>query len=213
MAWYSVHVEARGEPAAVPDDALDQLMELLIDYHGSAGADDCSWDVTLSVEASTLVDAGPIAQDVVLRVADKAGFPEWPVVRIEVVHEDVLTEELERPALPPLVSGPEAAEILGVSRQRLHQLAMTSRFPQPLYELGAGKLWHRAAIERFAETSTRKPGRPTMSATRTLTVGGTPRAAGAANLQATSTLTVGGRARPVEDVDLDGSTSQDATRD
>lgn len=86
------------------------------------------------------------------KLAGKAGFPQWPVVRVEAVREEVLAEELERPTLPPLVSGPEAAEILGVTRQRLHQLAMSSRFPKPLYELGAGKLWHRAAIERFAET-------------------------------------------------------------
>ncbi len=136
--WYSVHVEARGEPAAVPDDALDKLADSLVDHHGSAGANERSWSATISVQAPTPVDAAQQGQDLLLRLTDKAGLPAWPVVRVEAVHEDVLAQELERPNLPDLVSGPEAAEILNVTRQRLHQLAAThSRFPRPLYELGA----------------------------------------------------------------------------
>jgi hypothetical protein len=38
--------------------------------------------------------------------------------------EDVLAERLERPPLPDLVSTPEAADILGVKPQRVHQLAI-----------------------------------------------------------------------------------------
>ncbi len=161
MQWYSVRVQARGEPARVPDDARDRFMDLLQDLHGTVGATNREWDATISLFAGSATHAAEYASAELLpKLAEKAGFPPWPVVRVEAVQEDVLDEELERSNFPDLVSGPEAAAMLKVSRQRLHQLAMTSRFPKPLYELGAGKLWHRAAVERFAETWERKPGRP-----------------------------------------------------
>lgn len=65
-----------------------------------------------------------------------------------------------RPTLPELVSVPEAAEILGVSPQRVREFAATSAsFPEPMYELRTGKLWLRDAIEASAAQD-RKPGRP-----------------------------------------------------
>jgi hypothetical protein len=82
-------------------------------------------------------------------------------VRVGATRHDVLDEELARPAYPDLVSGPEAAELLGVSRQRLHQLARSHpHFPEPLYQLRVGPLWIRAGIEAFAQRWARKPGRP-----------------------------------------------------
>ena len=89
-----------------------------------------------------------------------------------VVHDDptgieVLTEaEYERQALAPsapdIVSAAEAADILGISRQRLHQLRRHPRFPAPLYQLRTGPLWTRDAIEWFAGVWDRKPGRPAL---------------------------------------------------
>jgi hypothetical protein len=78
----------------------------------------------------------------------------------------VLAEDLQRPNLPQVVSGPEAGEILGVSKQRVHQLAATNAdSPQPLYEVAAGRLWDRAAVEEFATRWTRRAGRPPKLAT------------------------------------------------
>src|SRR5262249_45645432 len=95
-------------------------------------------------------------------LAAKAGMPCWPLVRLEAVREDVLDEEIGRPTLPDLVSVPEAAEILGVSPQRVHELAASGNreFPEPVYDLKAGKLWLRHAMEAYAEARDRKPGRP-----------------------------------------------------
>jgi hypothetical protein len=87
-------------------------------------------------------------------------------VRLEAVRHDVLDAENARPTLPPLVSAPEAAEILRVSAQRIHELAAAnSRFPEAAYELRTGKLWLRDAVVAFAQRWERKPGRP-----RTVTV-------------------------------------------
>ena len=65
-------------------------------------------------------------------LAAKAGMPsEWSAVRVEAVRQDVLAEQLASPSLPDLVSAPEAADILGVKPQRIHQLVIEHRgFPE-----------------------------------------------------------------------------------
>jgi hypothetical protein len=69
--------------------------------------------------------------------------------------------EQAQPSYPELVSSAEAADVLGVSRQRVHQLYRERPdFPTPLYELRTGPLWVRGGIEAFADRWTRKPGRP-----------------------------------------------------
>jgi len=83
------------------------------------------------------VRAAAVAAALVESLAAKAGMPQWPAVRIEAVRADLLEEDNARPTLPELVSSPEAAEILGVSAQRLHELAAANAaFPEPMYERG-----------------------------------------------------------------------------
>ena len=56
---------------------------------------------------------------------------------------------------------PEVAEILGVSRQRVHQLIQAyDDFPAPEAELAVGRIWKRAVILEWARDHPRKPGRP-----------------------------------------------------
>src|SRR4030095_8136327 len=74
---------------------------------------------------------------------------------------DASDAENAEPNSPDLVSGPEAAELLSVSRQRLRHLATAHPdFPPPLYKLRVGALWPRAAIQAFGAQWERKPGRP-----------------------------------------------------
>jgi hypothetical protein len=165
-AWFSVHVQARapdGAPHAVIDDAADRLMDMLSEHDGIVASGDGQWDVTISLEEPDPVRAAAVAAALVETLAARAGMPPWPTVRIEAVREDVLEEENARPTLPDLVSTPEAAEILGVSAQRLRELA-GRWFPKPVYTLKAGKLWLRDAIEEFGQRWDRKPGRPDRSA-------------------------------------------------
>jgi len=49
----------------------------------------------------------------------------------------------------PLVGAHEIRGMLGVSRQRVHQLATRSDFPQPVAELAQGKVWVLADIEAW----------------------------------------------------------------
>ncbi len=54
-----------------------------------------------------------------------------------------------------LMSTPEIAELLGVSRQRVDQLTRTDEFPPPAAELAIGRVWERSAIEAWARTTGR----------------------------------------------------------
>jgi hypothetical protein len=163
--WYSVHAEARAsaevQELTADEGAVDTLMELLEEHDGIVSSGTGSWDATISVQTRDAVDAAVQGFALIEKMAAKAGMPAWPTVRVEAVRQDVLEAENAKPTLPELVSGPEAAEILGVSPQRLHELANGNpAFPQPMYELRAGKLWLRDAIDTFARRWDRKPGRP-----------------------------------------------------
>ncbi len=163
MEPFSVRVEARAsicDEDAMTDDAADELMDQLEDYDGIVSSGPRSWDVTITIPASNSREAAESGTHFIETWARKAGMPQWPIVRVEVIRQDVLADEVAQPSLPDLVSAPEAAEILGVKPQRVHQLAVEHRgFPEPAYELRTGKLSLRAAIEAFAERK-RNPGRP-----------------------------------------------------
>lgn len=51
-----------------------------------------------------------------------------------------------------LVGVAEVAEMLGVTRQRVNQLVNEGGFPDPVAVLTAGRIWKRAAIERWARS-------------------------------------------------------------
>lgn len=54
------------------------------------------------------------------------------------------------------LAGPqEVARMLGVSRQRVTQLAAADDFPEPEAVLAAGKVWRTEEIRRWAEATGR----------------------------------------------------------
>jgi predicted DNA-binding transcriptional regulator AlpA len=64
----------------------------------------------------------------------------------------------------------EIAELLGITKQRAHQLAEKKGFPAPLAEDGRGRLWDRCEVTAWAKVWRReKPGAdPTPSRESTL---------------------------------------------
>jgi prophage regulatory protein len=61
----------------------------------------------------------------------------------------------------------EVAEVLGVSKQRVHQLIGAYKdFPTPMAELAMGRLWRRNDIEAWAASHPRPTGRPRKDATK-----------------------------------------------
>lgn len=61
------------------------------------------------------------------------------------------------PRVGRLVSRVEIAEMLGMSKQRLHQIMKEGGFPEPVEELGIGRIWDRDVIKRWARETGRLP--------------------------------------------------------
>jgi hypothetical protein len=165
MDWFSVHIAARAPGSSSGSSELsaaaDVLMDLLAAHDGVVSAGDRAWDATVSVQADHARSAADRGAALIEARAAQAGFPGWPVVHVEAVRQDVLDAQNERPTLPSLVSAPEAADLLGVSAQRVHELATGhTGFPEAAYELRTGKLWLRDAIIAFGQRWERRPGRP-----------------------------------------------------
>ncbi|MDE0778276.1 MAG: DNA-binding protein [Nocardioides sp.] len=49
----------------------------------------------------------------------------------------------------------EIAELLGLTRQRVHQLRQSEDFPRPVADISAGSIWERADVEAWARESGR----------------------------------------------------------
>jgi hypothetical protein len=79
---------------------------------------------------------------------------------MEVVRESEWQRRAEAPTMPELMSAAEIGDLLGVARQRVHQLRASSAFPAPLAELRGGAVWDAAAVQKFAREWERRPGRP-----------------------------------------------------
>jgi hypothetical protein len=158
MTEWSVYCEARG--AAKSRLPLDQLMDLLVE-DGAAVSGGCGqWSATVTVDALDALGAAGAGARLVEKAAARAGMPDWPFVKVEVIDHDVLAEELAVPNFPDLVGAAEAAQLLGVTKSRFHMIRQKSDFPAPMVELAAGPLWLRATIDAYNEQWTRTPGRP-----------------------------------------------------
>lgn len=55
------------------------------------------------------------------------------------------------PSVPPLVAAHEVAALLGLSRQRVSQIAVAEGFPEPAAVLQVGRIWLREDIVAWAE--------------------------------------------------------------
>lgn len=162
MTFFSVLIETRADDTGQLDQAaLDMFAAIAEPYQAEITGGSRSWSARITVEASGAAEGAALAAALVDLLAKQSGLPAWPVVRADAVREDVRQEDLARPQLPELVTGPEAAEILGVSVQRVHQLAAEHPdFPPAAYRLRSASLWLRQAIAAFGERWDRKPGRP-----------------------------------------------------
>lgn len=163
-AWFSVVVEARAPEgtgrSAIGDVASNKLMDLLAEHDSVVASADGWWQAAIGVESDSAIQAAGQGVALIEAMAGRAGMPGWPVIRVEAAREEVFEEDNAAGALPDIVSVPEAAEILGVSPQRVHELAGGAGFPRPVYDLKVGRLWLRDAIETYGASRNRKPGRP-----------------------------------------------------
>ncbi len=118
--------------------------------------------ISLAVDADDPRSAESRAIDLIMSALAEAGVKTLEILDVRVVRWDLFETEMDTPNYPDLVGASEAASILGVSRQRVHQLLRDNPgFPEPLYRLGGtGPLWVREGIESFERHWRRRPGRP-----------------------------------------------------
>lgn len=127
--------------------------------HGGVGL-----SIALSVPTSPAnpVRAGAWGVRAVARAVTGAGGQVARWRGVEALTDEEATARLagSTPHLPELVGTATAAEILGVTRQRVIQLCRQDpRFPAPVSEVRAYRVWTRASIEAFGEVRNRKQGR------------------------------------------------------
>lgn len=162
MTTYAVTADI-ATTRAPTDAAIGRLLELLAPLGVALAAGDghVGWSATLTVEAPDPARAGSYALDELLHAAGEAKMPTGEVAALEVLTAAEADRRLDEPSFPELVGAAEAAEILGVSRQRVHQLHTENpRFPEPVVELRLGPLWLKASIDAFLRSWERKSGRP-----------------------------------------------------
>ncbi len=53
-------------------------------------------------------------------------------------------------APPPVMGSYEIGQMLGVGRQRVHQITSRRDFPKPYAVLKMGQIWRRSAVEAWA---------------------------------------------------------------
>jgi predicted DNA-binding transcriptional regulator AlpA len=160
--WWSVFVKAQGEDpdgGAVTTERLEAFAERLVPHHGVVGGGRDAYDAQFSLDGDDLAGVVTAALAVFDGARAAVGLPAWPYVELETKTEAALDAELARPPFPEVVGATEAARMLGVSRQRLYQLAERDDFPPPMVQLAAGPVWLTDSIRAFEGGWDRRPGR------------------------------------------------------
>lgn len=149
----------------VPDTVLDAMADAAEqrDTTVARRGDEPGVAVTIDLEVDDPTEAARWAVDYVRQLAHQVDGHEpamLTLVDLRVCEPDIAEGDAFRPDTPELLASTDVAEVLGVSRQRVHQLAAEHpQFPAPYARLGSGPIWTRPVIDRFASWS-RRPGRP-----------------------------------------------------
>ena len=142
------------------DDALDALVEAVEPLYGamSLSGSGTSVGLSIAVEASDYWHAVELGKSFLGGTIGEVLSN--PVVRsFRVLDESTREKENDRPQFPELISVPDIADLLGISRQAARKHTLKADFPEPLLTPRTGPLWARAAIESWNENMQRRPGR------------------------------------------------------
>lgn len=158
---FTLLIEARHpEGEELEAEAIDEFASRMQSHAGVVGTQAGYYSSQFDVSAYDMADAIEIGHKLFTEGAHGAGFPSWPIVSLEVMTVEEQGRRLELPSLPSLVGVSEAAEILGVSKQRVSELHRDSRLPPTVADLAAGPVWVKNQIAAFVDRWQRKPGRP-----------------------------------------------------
>lgn len=155
---------------------LEDLTDELLDVGGAVSGHErrVSAIVTVSQDSGRAIDAASAGRLTVAGALEQVGVAVVADVAVEAMTAAEAAMRLQVPTIPPLMGAAEVADLLGVSRQRVHQLAAShSRFPKPVVQVRMGPLWAAVSIEAFAGTWERRPGRPSKATSGTRETGKT----------------------------------------
>lgn len=142
------------------DPMVDTLVEALAPVHGAAGTLAGHLDARITIHAHDLPAAATTAHDLITDLLHQLGLG-GEVDGVTVQTTDAFDRTLGAPRHPTdLITTAEAADLLGVSRQRILQLAADHPgFPTSVRH-GRAHLWSADAVRRFDTGWDRRPGRP-----------------------------------------------------
>jgi len=156
----------------LPDDAPlgegDRRVEMLSQvlthsYRGNATGAKSGWTSTVLVEADSLVhnieQAAVQGRTWVKDAISQVSLPQCAKVSEQIVAAGTFYAQMETLSIAEPLGTAEVCETLGITRQRLHQLRQSGRFPEPDRELTATPLWMRSTLRDFTVGWRRVPGR------------------------------------------------------
>jgi hypothetical protein len=150
--WWSIEFDLDlGHPGTAEEAKAIEVSDESIAVSGApSGLVASTW-----VEAANWEDAAEQGPKIALALEP------YEIAGVRIRTEQRVDQELAQPTIPTLLGASEVADLLGVSRQRVHQLHReNAAFPPPLVEVAMGPLWDEQAIDKFAQAWDRKPGRP-----------------------------------------------------
>lgn len=148
--------------ADLTEEMVDGLLQLLSPRGAALAVPDRGVGVTLTCEgARDALTAATRGADVVEKALVEVGAQPLRVAGVEAITIEEQDRRLAEPAFPELVGAAAAGELLGVSRQRVHQLAAEhSDFPPPILRIPRlGSLWLAEGIHAFGARWERRAGR------------------------------------------------------
>ena len=154
---FTLHIETLPDLTHDPEvyERFEEAMrnDRIADGAAATLSGDGRLSATFQVEARAMPHATELGIKAFYRGLAAAGFdverPGWRLLVDTYEGGDALEPPPPRYELEELLTGGEAAELLGVSRQRVGQLAEGESFPEPVGRVGNAIVWRRGDLERW----------------------------------------------------------------
>jgi len=151
-----------------PTHVMDQLLEVLDGYAPAVVRDQHHLGARMWVDAPDALAAAAHAVAIWNDAKRRVGLGDGGPIQVNVVREEEFRRQVDAANFPALVGVSEIAELLGVSRARVSEMARTAAsFPRPVAQLASGPVWTETSVRAFAEDWPRRPGRPRRRAAAT----------------------------------------------
>jgi hypothetical protein len=135
------------------DDRRIEMLDRVLNHAYSGRAAKTGFGWMASVRADTVVhnidQAAILGRKLVDDANCQVSMPLAAMVSQQIVASNVFHVQLETLSLSEKIGVAEVCGELGITRQRLHQLRQSGRFPTPDGKLLSTPLWMRSTIREF----------------------------------------------------------------